>query len=170
MKTKYLEVGKIVNTQGIKGEVRCISFTDDIKRFSTLKEIYIEKEDVFKTLEIENLRYHKQFVVIKFLGIDDMTSAEKLKNFIMKIDIENAIPLEEDEYFIGDLYDMEVFDEKQNKIGFIKDILFTGANDVYIVKRVNKKDLLIPAIKQCILSVNPTENKMVVKLLDGLDI
>ncbi len=98
-----------------------------------------------------------------------MTDGEKLKNYTLKIDEEDSLPLEDDEYYIGDLYGLDIYDKDNNVIGKLKDIIFTGANDVYIIQRENKKDLLLPAIKQCILSVNIEENKMVVEVLKGLD-
>lgn len=169
MSEKQFEIGKIVNTQGIKGDVRCVSFTDDIKRFDLLKSVYVTTGKTTRVLEIERHRYHKQFVVIKFKGVDTMNDAESLKNSIIKIDESEALPLKEDEYYIGDLYGLEVFDKDNNKIGKIKDIIFTGANDVYVIEREDKKDLLLPAIKQCILNVDIEENKMIVEVLKGLD-
>ncbi len=169
MDKKQFEIGKIVNTQGIQGDVRCISFSDDIKRFDLLKSVYATDGKNTLTLEIEKHRYHKQFVVIKFKGVDNMNDAEKLKNYTLKIDEEDALPLKEDEYYIGDLYGLNIYDKDNNKIGVLKDIIFTGANDVYIIQRENKKDILLPAIKKCILEVNIKENKMVVEVLKGLD-
>ena len=165
---RYFEIGKIVNTQGIKGEVRIIPTTFDPKRFELLESVQIFIGNVTKTLSIENVRYHKQFVLVKFKEINDMNDAEKLKTAIIKIAESDALPLQEDEYYIADLYDMEVKTVSGEYLGIIIEILFTGANDVYIVKDGDKKEILIPAIKQCIKEVDIEKNEMTVMLLEGL--
>lgn len=163
----YFVIGKIVNTQGIKGEVRVLPTTDDINRFKKLKEVYISRRNDIKLYEIENVRFHKQFVLLKFKGIDTMNDAELLKNTEIKIPKDLAIPCEEDEYYISDLYGMTVITDEDENIGTIEDIIFTGANDVYVVKKEDSQ-ILIPAIKQCILNVNVLEKTMKVHLLEGL--
>ena len=154
----YFVIGDVVNTQGIKGEVRVIPCTDDESRFELLDSVFLEQRGKMTEYYIENVRYHKQFVLLKFEGVDDMTAAEKLKGATVKIPPEDALPLEEGEYYIRDLYDMNVVTDEGEDLGIIKDILFTGANDVYVVKPEKGKDILIPAIKECILDVD-VENK-----------
>ena len=163
---EYFVIGKIVNTQGIKGEIRVIPTTDDINRFKKLKEIYIFKKGNLDLYEIEGVRFHKQFVLLKLKGIDSINEAELLKNTEIKIPKELAIPCEKDEYYISDLYGMKVL-AGEEEIGIIEDIIFTGANDVYVVKSKDS-EILIPAIKQCILDVNVKEKIMKVHLLEGL--
>ena len=163
---EYFVIGKIVNTQGIKGEVRVIPTTDDINRFKKLKEIYIFIRGNLDLYEIEGVRFHKQFVLLKLKGIDSINEAELLKNTEIKIPKELAIPCEKDEYYISDLYGMKVL-AGEEEIGIIEDIIFTGANDVYVVKSKDS-EILIPAIKQCILDVNVKEKIMKVHLLEGL--
>jgi len=161
---EYFTIGKIVNTQGIKGHIRVVPQTDDIKRFELLKsiEVFFEGKPESKTYDIEEVSYHKSFVILKLKGISDMTAAEKLKGYIIKITREAALPLKEDEYYISDLYGMSVITDDGEKIGEIDDIIFTGANDVYVVKAEGQKDVLIPAVKKYILSVNVSENVMVI--------
>lgn len=161
---KYFKIGKIVNTQGIKGDIRVIPSTFDIKRFELLDEIFISN----KIYKIEYVRYHKSFVILKFLGVDTMTDAEKLKNKFIEIPDSLALPLEEGEYYIRDLIGLLVFSDEDEYLGILDDVLETGANDVYIIKKENTKDLLIPAIKQCILNVDIENKKMTVHLLEGL--
>lgn len=163
---EYFVIGKIVNTQGIKGEIRVIPTTDDINRFKKLKEIYIFRRGNLDLYEIEGVRFHKQFVLLKLKGIDSINEAELLKNTEIKIPKELAIPCEKDEYYISDLYGMKVL-AGEEEIGIIEDIIFTGANDVYVVKSKDS-EILIPAIKQCILDVNVKEKIMKVHLLEGL--
>lgn len=106
--------------------------------------------------------------IIEAKGIDDMTSAEALKGTVVKITEDMAVPCEEDEYYIRDLYDMEVVTVEGEKLGVISDVIFTGANDVYAVTPEEGKDILIPAIKECIVKVDVENNVMTVKLLEGL--
>ncbi len=157
-------IGKIVNTQGVHGEMRVIPTTDDITRFELLDSVFIDD----KEYEIERVRYHKQFVLLKLKGINDMTAAERFKTKEVRIPEEWALPCEEDEYYVKDLYGMKVVDEDDKEIGVIKDVIFTGANDVYIVKPKSGKDILIPAIKDCILKVDVAEKTMHIHLMEGL--
>ncbi len=164
---KYFEIGKIVNTQGVKGDVRVLPTTFNEKRFELLSEVELVLKNGTRTLEIEKVWYHKQFVILKLKGIDDMDAGEKLKNTIIRISAENALPLEENEYYIQDLYGMKVVTVDGEELGSLKDIIETGANDVYVVKN-SDTEILIPAIKQCIINVNINEKTMTVKLLEGL--
>ncbi len=164
----YFVVGNIVNTQGIKGEVRLMPTVDDTERFKLLDKIYVDRKGNITEYEIESVRFHKQFVLLKLKGVDDMTSAEKLKGTVAKITEDMAVPCGEDEYYIRDLYDMKVVTDEGEELGVISDVLFTGANDVYVVKPSQGRDILIPAIKDCILSVDIENNVMTVRLLEGL--
>ncbi|MFV0504349.1 MAG: ribosome maturation factor RimM [Lachnospirales bacterium] len=163
----FFEIGKIVNTQGIKGDVRVVPSTDDIKRFELLKNIKIYKENKIKELTIEKVWYHKKFVIIKFEEINNMTEAETLKDYVIRISDDEALPLEEDEYFIRDLIGIDVY-ASDEKIGIIKDVLVTGANDVYVVK-TEGKDLLLPAIKECINNIDMNKKVMNVTIMKGLE-
>ncbi len=160
-------IGKIVNTHGVKGEMRVMPSTDDIKRFEKLKEVYIQQRDL-KTYEITAVRYHKQFVLIKLKGIDTMDAAEQMKNSLIKIDRKESLPLGQDEYYMTDLYDMAVVTEEGRELGKLVDILVTGSNDVYVVRN-EEKEILIPAIKQCIKKVDVTARQMTVHLMKGLE-
>ena len=163
-------VGKIVNTHGIKGELKVMPTTDDPKRFEMLKEIYVERKtlEVFK---INSVRYHKGMVLIRLEGIEDMTTAELFKGAVLKIDRKDSLPLEEDEYYVSDLFGVEVYTKDEDRyLGEIIDVIYTGSNDVYEIKKEDRqKNLLIPAIKQVINSVNIAQNKMVVTLIEGLE-
>lgn len=168
--TDNFVIGEIVNTQGIKGEMRVIPHTDDITRFELLDRIFILRRGVLEEKEIQTVRYHKQFVLLKLKGIDDINAAEPYKGCEIQIPAEEALPCGEDEYYIRDLYGMSVYDEEGELLGALSDILFTGANDVYVIQPTDpdKKDILLPAIKQCVLNVDVAQKKMMVKLLEGL--
>lgn len=164
----YFVVGNIVNTQGIKGEIRVMPTVDDISRFKLLDHIFVDRKGSITRYDIEGVRFHKQFVLLKLKGIDDMTAAEKLKGTVAKITEDMAVPCGEDEYYIKDLYDMEVITREGESLGIITDVIFTGANDVYEVKDEKGNEILIPAIKDCILNVDVENKKMTVNLLEGL--
>ena len=163
-------VGKIVNTHGIKGELKIVPTTDDPKRFKKLKEVYVERKEL-KKYNIEAVRFHKDFVLLKLEGVDDMTAAELFKGSVVKIDRKDSLPLKKDEYYISDLYDLEVYTEEDARyLGIIVDIIYTGSNDVYVVKNeTTQKELLLPAIKQVIKEVDVAAGKMTVHLLEGLE-
>lgn len=162
-------VGRIVNTHGIKGEIKVMPTTDDPKRFKKLKSIFVERKTM-ETYEIESVRYHKDFVLLKLKGIDDMNAAELLKGSILKIDRKDSLPLKEDEYYISDLFGLQVFTEEERFLGELVDVIETGSNDVYVVRKQDRaKDLLLPAIKQVIKKVDIAEQKMTVHLLEGLE-
>lgn len=166
MKYKYLRIGIIVNTQGIKGEVRVMPLTEKIERFTGLKCVYLDDAKLIRK-DIEYVRYHKNFVLIKFKGIDNMNDAEKLKNTYILVDRENAIKLPEGSYFICDLIDIDVFDVNGENLGKVADILSTGSNDVYVVKK-DGKETLIPALKSVVKSIDLENNRITVELPEEL--
>ncbi len=163
-----LQVGIISSTHGIKGEVKVFPTTDDVNRFKKLKEVILVTKKETKTLEIEGVKFFKKFAILKFKGIDSIESVMEYKGDGLYVTRENAVKLKENEYFISDLIDLQVFLENGELLGILKEVMLTGANDVYVVEMKNKKEVLIPAIKQCILSVEIENKKMTVALLDGL--
>ncbi len=171
VEVEYIEIGQIINTHGLKGELKVKPSTDDIRRFELLEEVSIKSQNGLRVYPIASVRYFKQFVLLQLEGIDTITEAEKFKTCVLQIPIDLALPLEEDEYYIRDLYDMDVVTQDGEALGHIKEVLFTGGNDVYVVENPMKaegKDLLIPAIKECIIKVDTDQNMMTVKLLEGL--
>lgn len=164
----YLRVGVISSTHGIKGEVKVFPTTDDSKRFENLKEVILDTGKEYIPLEIAGVKYFKKLVILKFKGIDNINDIEKYKGKDLLVTRENALELKEDEYFIFDLIDSDVITEDGNKLGVLTEILTTGANDVYVVKTDNNKEILLPAIKECILNVDVSNKKITVHLMDGL--
>ncbi len=162
-----LEIGQIVNTFGIKGELKVVPFTDDIKRFDNLKTIYVRTKKETKQYQVENVKYHKNMVLIKLEGIDQIEDAEMLRNAFLEVDRENAIPLKEGTYFIADLIGLEVYTESGDLLGKVEDIYNTGSNDVYVVKDELGKQILLPGIKEVIKEVK-LDDKIVVHLIPGL--
>lgn len=164
---EYLIVGKIINTHGIKGELKVMPMTSDISRFEYLLFTSIEINGQIKEFKVEGVRYHKEFVLINLNGIDNMTDAEALKGHELLVDRENARPLDDDEYFICDLLWLKVY-EDEKLLGELADILETGSNDVYVVKSVDGRELLIPALKSIVLNVDIENKRIQVKLPEGL--
>lgn len=163
-----LQVGAILDTHGLKGEVKVFPTTDDASRYDDLKDvILIDKEKKQIPLTVEAVRYFKNLVIVKFKGIGHINDVEKYKKCNLYVTRENAVELEENEYFVADLIGLKVISDEGEMLGEIADVLTTGANDVYIV-RGGKEELLIPAIKQCILEVSLEDGTMKVHLLDGL--
>ena len=150
-----LQVGVITSTHGIRGEVKVFPTTLDNGK---------ERRD----LEITSVKFFKNQVILKFKGIDDINDVEKYKKAPLFVTRENAVPLEENEYFIADLIGLSVTSDEGEELGVIADVLQTGANDVYVVKKAGANDLLIPAIKDCILDVDVENGTMKVHLLAGL--
>lgn len=163
-----LRVGVISSTHGVRGEVKVFPTTDDLERFKRLKRVILNtgKEEI--ELEIENVKFFKKFAILKFKGIDNINDIEKYKGKELYVTRENAQRLKKNEYFIADLIGIRVTQDTGRYLGVLKDVLETGANDVYSIEMEDGKELLIPAIKQCILEVKTEAGEMKVHLLDGL--
>lgn len=163
-----LQVGAITSTHGIRGEVKVFPTTDDVNRFKKLKEVVLDTGKEQLTLQIEGVKFFKQFVILKFKGIDNINDIEKYKGKSLFVTRENAVKLKKDEYFIADMIGSTVEDEEGKVLGTLTDVMQTGANDVYIVEDENGKELLFPAIKQCVLKVDIEEKKILVHVMPGL--
>lgn len=163
-----LQVGAITQTHGLRGEVKVFPTTDDAKRFKKLKEVILDTGKEKLVLEIEGVKFFKQFVILKFKGFDDINDIERYKGKSLYVTRENAVRLKKDEYFIADLIDMKIYDENDTYMGILKDVIVTGANDVYEIALEDGRTLLLPAIKQCVLDVDMEQRTMKVHVLDGL--
>ena len=163
-----LQVGAITQTHGVRGEVKVFPTTDDVKRFKKLKEVILDTGKEKVTLEIEGVKFFKQFVILKFKGFDNINDIERYKGKNLYVTRENAVKLKRDEYFIADLIGLEVYDENDQHLGMLTNVIETGANDVYEVKFEDGREVLFPAIKQCILDVDMENRKMKVHIMEGL--
>lgn len=163
-----LQVGVISSTHGVRGEVKVFPTTDDVTRFKKLKEVILVTEKTEKILKITSVKFFKQFAILKFEGIDTLNDVEVYKGASLFVTRKNAVKLQKDEYFIADLIDLNVIDDNGNELGTLIDVMQTGANDVYIVKNAEGKELLFPAIKECILDIDFKNGKMTVHVMDGL--
>ncbi|MBS4536073.1 16S rRNA processing protein RimM [Clostridium sp. D2Q-14] len=158
-----IKVGKIVNTHGIKGELKILPLTDDYKRFNDLNKVYINSEEYI----INKVWYKKGFPIISIKDFNNINDVMKFKNEYMYITIEDTVELEKDTYFIFQIKGLKVLTVDGLEIGIVKDVLTPGANDVYVVKG-NKKEYLIPAVKEFVKGINLEEKKIIIKPIEGL--
>lgn len=164
---EYLSIGQIVNVHGFNGAVKVYPLTDDMSRFKKLKEVYVEENAQMIKYEIEGIKFLSNTVSVKLKGIDTEKDANKLRNLYMKVDRKSAVKLPKDSYFICDLIDLEVYDEKGLLLGTVKDVLQTGSNDVYVI-RTDEEDILVPALKSVVKKIDLANKIIMVELPEGL--
>ena len=163
-----LKVGVITTTHGVRGEVKVFPTTDDPARFKKLKEVILDTGREQIPLEIAGVRFFKNLVILKFKGIDNINDVEKYRQKSLYVTRENAVSLNPGEYFIADLIGLAVHTDEGEELGVLKDVIKTGANDVYIIRQESGEELLIPAIKDCVREVDIEGGVMSVHLLPGL--
>lgn len=162
-----LRVGIITTSHGLKGEVKVFSTTDDNNRYKELKSVLLDTGKEMLNIEIENVKFFKNIVILKLKGYDSINDIEKFKEKELFVTRENAVKLEEGEHFITDLIGLSVVTSSGDELGIVTDVLQTGANDVYVIKGT-EREILIPAIKQCILDIDLQKKLMKVNLIEGL--
>lgn len=165
---EYFEIGQIVNTSGLKGEIKIKPFTDDITKFNDFKTIYVSVKKELKEFEVEHVRFSKNMVFLKLKGIDTIEEAENYRNLYIKRKRDKDEKLEEDTYYIVDLLGCKVYTDEQKELGEVVDVFSTGSNDVYVVKDEIGKQVLLPAIKDVIKNVDIENRTIIVHLLEGL--
>lgn len=165
---EYLEIGQIVNTNGLKGLLKVKPLTDDIRRFEELETVYIQKGSNLVEFKIQEVKYIKSMVLLKLEGIDDINEAEKYKNLYIKINRKDAVELKKNSYFIVDIINCEVYTDENEFLGKVVDVFPTGSNDVYTIKNSEGKEILLPAISEVIKNVDIPNKKIVVHLMEGL--
>lgn len=167
---EYITIGKVLCPWGVKGQVKVEPLTDDITRYQKLKSIFVEEDGALKAYDIESVIFlKKRFVVLKLQGIDTVDSAESFRNRYIMVHRKDAVKLPKGHYFICDIIGMEVYNEEDGiLLGCIKDVIKTGANDVYVVELQSGRELLIPAIREVVKSIDLENKKMTVKLMEGM--
>lgn len=164
---EYFKIGQIVKVQGLKGDMRVYPLTDYKERFEEIDWVYIS-DDTKTKYEIEKVRYKGNVVILKIKGIDTINDAEKLIKKYLKIPRENARELEDDEYFISDLIGIKAYTVDGEYVGVLNDVLQTGANDVYLIKNDENKEILIPAIKKFVPELSIEDKKMIIDPIEGM--
>ena len=165
---EYFEIGQIVNTFGIKGEVKVNPFTDDMERFEELNSIYVVKNKQLIEYEIEQIKYHKNMIILKLKNVNDMNTAEKLKGCYIRIHRKDARELPEGTYFIADIIGSQVITDDGKILGIVDDIYNTGAKDIFVVKDEMGKQILLQHIEEVILNIDVEKQIVTVHLLEGL--
>ena len=167
----YFNVGKIVNTQGLQGEMRVLSVTDfaeeRFKKGNTLA-LFDKKDRFVMDVEIASHRKVKNFDIIKFKGMYHINDIEKYRDFSLKVAEEDLTDLEDGEFYYHEIIGLEVY-ENDVLLGTIKEILQPGANDVWVVKRKGKRDLLLPYIPPVVLGIDIEQGRVDVEIPEGLD-
>lgn len=163
-----LQVGVITQTHGIRGEVKVFPTTDDVNRFKKLKEVVLDNEKEQLTMTIAGVKFFKQYVILKFKGYDSINEIEKYKGARLFVSRDKAVKLQKDEYFIADLIGMQIITEDGAPLGFLKNVLTTGANDVYVVETPEEKEVLLPAIKECVKNIDMEKALITVHIMEGL--
>lgn len=161
-----LKVGKITNTHGIRGDLKVYPLTDYMERFEELEWVYIEGLD--EKFYIKNIRYMATVVLLSFKDHEDINLVEKYKGKYLLIDNSQRRVLPEDTYYIADIIGLDVYDIKDEYIGRVKDIIQTGPNEVYIIGAKNKKEILIPAVKEFIPTISLEEKKIIIDPIEGM--
>lgn len=165
---QLLRVGVISSTHGVRGEVKVYPTTDDENRFKKLKKVVLDTGREYIDLEISGVKFFKNQVILKFKGIDNINDIEKYKGKDLLVHREDAVKLEENENYVADLIDLKVVTDEGQVLGCLTEVMETGANDVYVVETEDGKELLLPAIRDCILDVDLDEEVMTVHILPGL--
>lgn len=164
-----LQVGAIASTHGVRGEVKVFSMTDDVQRFRDLKEVYLDTGKDMMLLHVQSCKFFKNQPILKFKEFNNINEIEGYKRYGLFVTRDQAVELEENEFFIADMIGATVYREEGNVLGTLVDVLQTGgANDVYVVEMENGKEVLLPAIKECIKSFDVKEKRMDVVLMKGL--
>ncbi|MFU2362456.1 MAG: ribosome maturation factor RimM, partial [Clostridiales bacterium] len=162
MKQEYFEIGQIVNHFGIKGMVKVNPFTDDISQFEKLKSILLVKDGKLSEVEIEETKYSKNQVLLKLKGIDTVEEAEKYRGCYLKIARSNSKKLPKDTYFIADLLGLTVYTDENILLGKVEDIYNSGANDIYVIKSEDGKQILLPGTKEVIKQIDLEQERITV--------
>lgn len=169
MSDKMYDVGKIVNTHGIRGEVKVLRITDFEERFAVGEKLYLVRDNqATLELEVTGHRVHKQFDLLCFKGFDNINDVEIFKNSHLKIKEDQLTELETGEYYFHEIIDCEVYTVTGDKLGVIKEVLTPGANDVWVIEQLKGKDILIPFIKDVVKEINIKEKKVIIDPLEGL--
>ena len=168
-KENYLEAGKITNTHGLRGEVKVVTWTDYPEVFEDIDYLFIKTKDGEMRLDLKNIKYQRNNIIVKFKQLNSIEEAEKLKNQILYVERDMLGELPEDVHYIADLIGLEVFEENGEKVGVIADVFNTGANDIYDVKREGKKNLLLPVIDDVVKDIDIEKGRIVVNIMEGLD-
>ena len=169
MNKEFIIIGKVVSTQGNKGEVNVLPLTDSIDRFNNLDNVFLRNKNSQTILNVDKIRITKNMVILKLKDIENIEEAKMIVGSILEVERKNAVKLSKDTYFTFEIIGLEVYTENNIFLGKVENIVSTGSNDVYVVKSKDKEELFIPAIHEVVKNVNLEKKRITIKMLDGLD-
>lgn len=169
IRDELLRIGVISSTHGIRGEVKVFPTTDYPEQFEELDSVFLDTGKEMLKLEPEKVRYFKNMVILKFKGYNNINDIEQYKGKDLLITREQAVPLEDGEFFIVDIIGSRVVTDDGRELGVLDDVLETGANDVFLVKKPDGKELLLPYIDECIIGIDPDGKLVTVHMMEGLE-
>jgi 16S rRNA processing protein RimM len=161
-------IGKVVSTQGNKGEVNVLPLTDSIDRFKNLDNVFLGNKKNQKILNVEKIRIKKGTVILKLKDIENIEEARMIVGSFLEIERKNAVKLSKNTYFIFEIIGLEVYDENNIFLGKVENVIRTGSNDVYVVKRKDKEELFIPAIHDVVKNISVEKKRITINMVDGL--
>lgn len=168
MSQEFIVIGKVVSTQGNKGEVNVLPLTDSINRFKKLDTVFLGNNHGKTIIDIEKIRIQKDMVILKVKDIENIEEAKTIVGSFLEVERKNAVKLSKDTYFIFEIIGLEVYDENNLFLGKVENVISTGSNDVYIVKGKNKQELFIPAIREVVKDINLEKKRITINIVDGL--
>ena len=168
MSDEFITIGKVVSTQGNKGEVKILSLTDSTDRFKNLTTVFLRNNNSRTTLNIEKIRIKEDTVILKLKDIDNIEEAKMIVGSFLEVERKNAVKLPKGTYFIFEIIGLEVYTENNIFLGKVENVISTGSNDVYIVKNKNKEELFIPAIREVVKNINLEKKRITINMVDGL--
>jgi len=165
---EFIIIGKVVSTQGNKGEVNVLPLTDSIDRFKNLDNVFLRSKKSQTILNVEKIRKRKDTVILKLKDIENIEEAKMIVGSFLEVERKNAVKLPKETYFIFEIIGLEVYDENNIFLGKVENVISTGSNDVYVVKNKDKEELFIPAIREVVKNVNLEKKRITIKMVDGL--
>ena len=164
----YIQIGKVANTHGVRGDLKIFPLTDDITRFELLNQIRIENNNRIYTCTITGIKYFKNLVILQLKEVQNMNEALELKGGTVLIPMEEVLPLAENENYIYEMIGLIAKEEDGTELGPLKEVLETGTHDIYVIDDGSKHGLMIPAVNEFVREVNVNEGYLIVKLIEGL--
>jgi len=166
---EFIIIGKVVSTQGNKGEVNVLPLTDSIDRFKNLDNVFLRSKKSQTILNVEKIRKRKDTVILKLKDIENIEEAKMIVGSFLEVERKNAVKLPKETYFIFEIIGLEVYDENNIFLGKVENVISTGSNDVYVVKSKDKEELFIPAIREVVKNVSLEKKRITIKMVDGLN-
>ena len=168
MSNDFIVIGKVVSTQGNKGEINVLPLTDSIDRFKNLDNVFLRNKNSQIVLNVEKIRIKKDTIILKLKDIENIEEARMIVGFFLEIERKNAVKLSKNTYFIFEIIGLEVYDENNIFLGKVENVIRTGSNDVYVVKKKGKEELFIPAIHDVVKNISLEKKRITINMVDGL--